>query len=319
MRAAGELAHQWLFRPRGPQAGEFKLNRRRIYVLPTRAGLSYGVVLLLMLITSINYSLSLGYGLTFLLASIALVCLLQTFRNLASIGLRPGKSDPVFAGEMAELQLVVRNRNKIERYALSIHAPAMGKALQFDLAGDTEQNIVIALPTQQRGRQAAPRLSLWTTWPLGLWRAWSYWHPALSTTVYPRPESPAQPLPELTALPGESSGSGSGMENFAAIRPYVEGDSPRRLAWRAMARSANDHLLTKQFDGGYRGELWLRWNSLTAQMTPEARLERLCRWVLAAEAAGARYGLALPNIEIAIDHGPAQRTRCLEALAAAEV
>ena len=37
--------------------------------------------------------------------------------------------------------------------------------------------------------------------------------------------------------------------------------------------------------------------------------------VLEAERAGARYGLRLPALEIAPDHGDEQRSRCLAALA----
>ena len=48
----------------------------------------------------------------------------------------------------------------------------------------------------------------------------------------------------------------------------------------------------------------------------EARLSRLCAWVLQADRIGARYGLRLPGREIAPDEGPNHRQRCLEALAA---
>ncbi|HWU82526.1 MAG TPA: hypothetical protein VN063_03450, partial [Methylophilaceae bacterium] len=40
------------------------LTRRHIYILPTRYGLLYGVILIGMLIGSINYTLSLGFFLT---------------------------------------------------------------------------------------------------------------------------------------------------------------------------------------------------------------------------------------------------------------
>ena len=47
----------------------------------------------------------------------------------------------------------------------------------------------------------------------------------------------------------------------------------------------------------------------------EQRLSRLAGWVLAAERAGALYGLRLPGTEIQPGHGETHRAACLEALA----
>ena len=73
----------WLFRLHGPERGEVVLVQRRIFILPTGAGITFAVVLLLMLTGSINYALSLGFILAFLLAGLAIVAMLHTFRNLA--------------------------------------------------------------------------------------------------------------------------------------------------------------------------------------------------------------------------------------------
>jgi len=84
------------------------------------------------------------------------------------------------------------------------------------------------------------------------------------------------------------------------------------VAWKAVARS--DTMLTKQFSGAAGAELWLDWSALSA-LEPERRLSRLAGWVLAAERAGARYGLRLPGLEIAPGSGDAHRVACLQALA----
>lgn len=89
---------RWLFRLYGPEAAPIVLRQRRIYVLPTGAGLAYAVALGFMLIGAINYNLSLGYALVFLLAGLGLVTLLHTFRNLVQLEISPGRTEPVFAG-----------------------------------------------------------------------------------------------------------------------------------------------------------------------------------------------------------------------------
>lgn len=306
-------------RQRGPQIGDLKLAQRNVFVLPTRAGLLYATVLITMLIASINYALSLGFMLTFLLASVAIVAMLHTFRNLSSLVLRPGRVDPVFAGQPAEVSLLVINPGTVERFAIRVHAPGMASPEVIDVSPAAEHLVRIAIPARRRGWMQVPRLTLWTEYPLGLWRVWALWHPAMRVLVYPSPETPAAPLPESIALSGDGHGTGHGEDDVAAVRPYQDGDSPRRIAWKAMARTASESLLSKQFDGGERGELRLDWRLLPAQMEAEARISRLTRWVIDAEASGTRWELALPGRTIAMDGGAAHRERCLEALATLEV
>lgn len=306
-------------RQRGPQAGDLKLVQRNVFVLPTRAGMLYGAVLVTMLIASINYALSLGFMLTFLLGSVAIVAMLHTFRNLSALVLRPGRTEPVFAGQPAEFSLLIINPGQVERFAIRLHAPGMTAPEVVDLSPNAEHLIRIAIAAPRRGWMPVPRMTMWTEYPLGLWRVWALWHPAMRVLVYPAPETPAVALPEFSTLAGDGIGSRTGDDDVAAVRPYRDGDSPRRIAWKAMARTASDALLTKQFDGGERGELRLDWHLLSPQLDPEAKLSRLTRWVIDAEAAGARWSLALPGRVIELDGGRAHRDRCLEALATLDV
>jgi uncharacterized protein (DUF58 family) len=308
-----------LIRRRGPVGGDVRLTQRNVYVLPSRAGMLYAAILLAMLIASINYALSLGFMLTFLLGAIAVVAMLHTFRNLVALVLRPGRAEPVFAGQPAQFTLLLINPNRLDRHALNLFTAGMTRPEIVDVSGQTEQLVTISLPARQRGWMSVPRLKLWTEFPLGLWRVWSYWHPSLRVLVYPTPETPAAALPDTRALSGDGDGGGRGEDDIAAVRPWQPGDSPRRIAWKAMARTASDTLLTKQFEGGERGELWFDWHQMPGVLDPELRISRLTRWVLDADAAGARWALSLPGEQIALDGGPAHRNRCLEALATLKV
>src|SRR3954462_10855820 len=127
-----------------------------------------------------------------------------------------------------------------------------------------------------------------TRYPLGLFRAWSYVEPDSRCLVYPRPER----LPLPPASPSDSAGTARaqtlGNEDFAGLRGYQRSDSPRHVAWKAVARSGD--MLTKQFSGEAAQELWPDGRLLPAMLPLEPRLSRLAGWVLAAEAAGATYG-----------------------------
>ena len=299
----------------GPRSGDYTLDRRRIYFLPSRAGLLFAGAMATMLLATINYSLALGYVLTFVLVSVGLVSMLHTYRNLSGLVLRPGRGDPVHAGQLAELSMTLVNRSRQPRYALQVAVPGNQESLIHDVGGSAEKIVTVALQTRQRGWMPAPRFTLSTTFPLGLWRAWTYWQPASRILVHPWPESPPAPLPASDLADGEMQDRSRGDDDFSAIRPYREGDSLRRLAWKVMARSSSDEPLTKSFEGGSGGELVLDWRSLPPSLDVESRLSRLTRWVMQAEAGGQRFGLILPGREIDADSGPAHRATCLEALA----
>ncbi len=313
-----ERITRWIEGRNRPRQGELKLAQRNVYVLPSRAGMLYALVLLAMLVASINYALSLGFMLTFLLGAVAVVAMLHAFRNLSALVLRPGRAEPVFAGQPAEFSLQLVNQGGTERFAIRLFAAGMATHEVADVAPGSEQAVRIALPTERRGWLAVPRVTVWTTYPLGLWRVWAWWQPAMRALVYPTPETPAAPLPESVVLAGDGQGTGGGEDDVAAVRPYRPGDSPRRIAWKAMARTASDALLTKEFDGGERGELRLDWHRLPAQLDAEAKISRLTRWVLDADAAGARWALVLPGLQLELDGGADHRERCLEALATLE-
>lgn len=313
-RLADRIALRLAYRA-GPRSGDYTLDRRRIYILPSRAGLLFAGAMATMLLATINYSLALGYGLTFVLVSVGLVSMLHTYRNLAGLVLRPGRGDPVHAGQLAELSMTLVNLSRQARFALQVEAPGSQELLIHDVGAQAEKIVTVALQTRQRGWMPAPRFTLSTTFPLGLWRAWTYWQPASRLLVHPWPETPAAPLPASAQADGEMQDRSRGDDDFSAVRPYREGDSLRRLAWKVMARSASGDPMTKSFEGGSGGELLLDWQSLPAALDPEARLSRLTRWVLQAEASGQRFALAIPGRDIGADGGPAHRADCLEALA----
>jgi uncharacterized protein (DUF58 family) len=290
---------------------EVLLSQRRVYILPTGFGLVFALTVALMLLASVNYNLSLGYVLAFLLAGLGLVAMLHTWRNLARLVLRPGRVDPVFAGESAGFDVLLANAATLER--ASIRLEAGGAATVADVPGRATCVARVHVPARRRGWLALPRMRVSTTYPLGLFRAWSWVELPMAVVVWPRPESGYPPMPDVLPDAGESGSSGTGTDDFAGLREYKPGDSLRHVAWKALARDGR--LLTKQFAGRSGRRLWFDWMLLPRSLDDEARLSRLARWILTAEAAGDAYGLRLPDREVEPDSGGAHRDRCLEALA----
>jgi uncharacterized protein (DUF58 family) len=303
--------YQWVFKRHAPEPGVVFLTQRRVYILPTRHGLSFGASLILMLIGSINYNLSLGYVLTFLLAGLGVVSILHTFRNLVHLYVSAGRVAPVFAGDVAQFQIVFENRSDFERHSLEL---ACGPArTSCSVPAHGHRVVVLPVKTVKRGWLQLERVTVDTRFPLGLMRAWSYVQPDMRALVYPRPDTAPLPVPEADSDTGDAVSTGAGTDDFMGLRPYQASDSPRHVAWKASARS--EALLTKLFAGRAASELWFDWERLPAAMTTEARLSRLARWVLLAEERGLHYGLRLPGATVPLGEGFPHREHCLKELA----
>lgn len=292
------------------------LNRRRIYILPTAAGLLFALALLLMLLGAINYNLALGHALVFLLAGLGSISMIHTHRNLSGLSITGGRAEPVFAGETAHFPLHLAQDRPEARWALELNAQDQ-VPIHCDLPAGGLLRIALPVTSSRRGRLSLPPCRIASRYPLGFFRAWSTLRLASDCLVYPSPL--LLPLPETSAAPAGVTRQGpSGQEDFSGLRRRQASDSPRHVAWKAAARNGPDSpLLVKQFSGGAQAELWLDWQLLPAHMDREMRLSALTGWVLAADAKGERYGLSLPEGKIPPGEGNAHRQRCLERLALA--
>ena len=130
--------------------------------------------------------------------------------------------------------------------------------------------------------------------------------------VYAAPaEHAPQPPPTMVAH-GHRQHDARGEEDFAGLRKYHEGDSPRHVAWKAYARSGQ--LLSKQFAGADTSSQWFDFNEISVAEV-EQRLSILTRWIVDADRTLEDYGLRVPGAEFKPAHGEAHRRRCLETLA----
>jgi len=153
---------------------------------------------------------------------------------------------------------------------------------------------------------------LYTEFPTGLFVAWTWIELSMQCLVYPKPAAKADELFSNTIDDGEHDYRGSGLEEYTGLRKYQTGDSWRRIAWKAVARTGE--LVTKEFAGGQPQLQWIEWHAL-AMSGMENRLSMMTRLVIDAEESERQYGLRLPEFEIAPGRGHSHCGRCLKALA----
>ena len=156
------LAHAWsrlrqrAFRSAPADLAPVVLRHSRIYILPTRRGYAVIATLITMLLTSLNYALALGLGVTFMFGGLVAAALLHTFRNLAGIAIKPLAASDTFAGGHVVFSLAVSS-GAIDRRAISISAnDANAKAAIA--AGSSPRASPVSLPRRAiASGEAVPR------------------------------------------------------------------------------------------------------------------------------------------------------------------
>jgi len=296
-------------RPRQPEPLPARIDRHRVYILPTRFGAFIGVLLAAMLLGALNYNNNPALLLGFLLAAIVHNSFVRAHLNLSGVALDALHAETVAAGSTMALHCVLHADGRRERPALLLACE--DEPTPFALGAGERATVAVDWPTAHRGWQCPPRLRLWTLHPLGLALAWCYFRPDTRLLVYPRAEHDPPPLPLGDGDGNALARSGRG-EELHHLRDYRSGDPMREVAWKSSARIG--HLLVREHEQPLAREVNLAW-SATHGMPHEARISRLAAWVELAECQHRRYRLELPGCAVPACSGGAHRHACLRALA----
>jgi uncharacterized protein (DUF58 family) len=302
----------WARSRQGEDHAPLTLRSRRIYILPTRAGVVAVVLLFIMFLAGLNYQNSLALLLCFLLAGFALVSMYECHATLTGLTVSSARAESAFAQGHGELQLGFYNAGHSTRRALRLRVTAI-EPKSFEIAPQSACLLSLRYEALARGRQRIDRLHLSSDAPLGLFRAWTWLHLPLEALIYPAPLR-LRPLPPAAGQPHRSERARrlGGEEEFAWLRPFREGDALRRAAWKAYARGGP--LMVAHYDAPAGAQRTLSLQSLR-DLPLERALSQLADWVLECERQGESYALELPGRSLPAGHGLAQRRHCLEALA----
>jgi uncharacterized protein (DUF58 family) len=305
---------RWIFERQGRDVDPVELRRNRIYILPTRLGIAYAVMLFAMLLGGMNYNNNVGLALTFLLAGLGLVAMHHCHGTLSGLRLRLLAAEPGFVGGRVRFRWLLENPSAMSRPAIEVRLERIGgeRGPPVEVPGLATASAEVSIRARRRGLVPLERFVVSTAHPLGFFRAWAVIHPEHAALAWPRPSERELAPPRTSTDTGGAQAATVGDEDFAGLRPFQAGDSLHRVAWKAYARGQGLH--TKQYAGTDVVSHVFDWDSL-AGLGSEDRLAQLCRWVLDAHDRGEAFGLRLPGTTIEVNLGMSHRERCLNALA----
>jgi uncharacterized protein (DUF58 family) len=301
----------WIRRRQGIDPDPLRLDRRRIYILPTPLGIAYATMLFAMVLGGMNYGNNLGLALAFLLVSLGLVVMHHCHGTLSGLSLRLAATESGFVGGAVRFSINFENTALAPRPRIEL---GVGRepARVVDVPAGGTATAELSVPATRRGRVRLERFVVATRHPLGLFRAWAVVHCEYAAIAWPAPAERGRVPPGVETDTGGAQEHAQGDHDFAGLRPFQPGDSLRRIAWKVYARGQGLH--TKQYAGTDVVSHVFDWDSLPA-LGSEARLAQLCRWVLDAHEQGEAFGLRLPGVTLEPNVGTAHRERCLDALA----
>lgn len=318
------------------------LTSKVIYILPTREGIFYAVLILLMLSAAINFNNSLIFFCTFLMAGVGIISMHMTQQNLLNLQFSIAHVKPVFCYQQISLPLVISQSGSTlvpansttedsgparrTKYSIAIqfshpqqqeHTQSSDTFVEelTDVGYNEKTLLPLSSPTTQRGLFELPPLTISTLYPLGLFRAWTNIQLNNDAVIYPRPAKKFSHIPHSGSNSEGQGAKGRGFDDFSGFKSYQTGESLKHIHWKAYAREQG--LLSKTFSGENNHEYWLDWNELSGDS--EQRLSQLCRLIIDAEEQGDRYGLIIPGSSIKISQGQLHQHQCLKALALYQV
>jgi len=294
------------FNRRGQEALPVVFGWRRIYVLPSKAGLFFSVIWFFMMLAGLNFNNNMSLMLVFLLFGLAQIILHKTFFNLRNLQLEQVNAEPVFLGEQLSLKISIAADH--DKWQICCE-----NELSTDVCNITQgsNELKLLMPTQYRGLQAVDRIKLLTRFPLGLFTVWAYCLPKESVLVYPKAESPCPDFPSHGGAEGEKNTAAKG-EELSGIRNYRHGDPIRDIAWKKSAQSQQTWV--KEFNQTQGKHLLFDYTQLSTGNI-ETKLSRLTAWVVAAERQQLEYQVLLPGFNSTMASGETHKHHCLQALA----
>ncbi len=311
MRKLSPRFSNWLDR-RIPSSSQITLTQRRIFILPTRAGVGFVAMSVGLLLAGINYENNMLFALAFVIVGLFLISILHTYTNLAGLNLKHLGADAVFNGHHAEFRFVLSRAGDREYHSIALGWPESDRAIA-SLVDDQKSQVSLFVPVVKRGLMKMGRLKVESRYPLGIFRAWTWLDFNASCLVYPNPVATADPTPTTT----DAHDSGNyllthGNEEFAGFADYQPGDSLNQISWRNVARGLP--AMTEQYQSAADRRLWIEWRDEDRSRVEQA-LSRMCFQVLQADSSRVEYGLRLPGTELTPAAGSSHRLRALESLA----
>jgi hypothetical protein len=311
---------RWLDK-RIPAARSFQLDMRSIFIFPAKFGWLFLLLCVGLFLLGTNYQNNLMLLLCYFLLSIFLITLFTSYVNFSNTHIQLGKVQHVFVSDSIHLPIWlnahINSTNKENRknphglYGLKYIDQKNGCLVDVD---NLCNPVHLDYECNKRGVLALPRVTVSSTYPLGLFRCWTHLAFDTEILVYPKPVPCESQLIRVNRANdnGTHTATSAGHDDFESLKAYQVGEPLHHVAWKQLAKGRG--MISKQFASTSSQTGWLKLMPCT-QTDLEIRLSQLCFQVIELSRNNQTFGLDLGQNCIAPNAGSAHKDACLKALA----
>ncbi len=267
---------------------------------------------MVLLMMAMGYGNNLIYLSVFTLISVAFCSMYVTNENVRRVSVRVVRPNVLFASEDNLIPVRISNETGYDSFELSLSfSRGQSRTASFGAPARKAAGVPVVWAPPKRGVARLPRLTLESRFPFGLLRSWK--NEDATEEVIVSPERRGDPQFPVLDSAGREKGN---MGLFRDHRPFQSTDSPRRVDWRATAKSQD--LLVKNFEGSEKVPLHFAWEQTCSLSDFESRLSQLSLWLSRAEELGFSYSFRFGEFDSGESQGADHLRRCLEVLALSE-
>ncbi len=219
------LYQSWLAK-RFRMQDEPVLAQQDILIFIYQQGYLYLVLILITFIAGVNYANNLILGFCFFISAVLCISFYLTFKQLHGLKLEIIYPSVGRAGEPLELKILVQQDSDAPRYLYL----KTEQQLQKVLLAHRLHTIPLHFFPQQRGSYQFPPIHLYSVYPFGLVRAWTYLY--LQPLIWIAPQAKNFPAQYQSS----SHLDQQELDEFYELRNFKTGDSYQSVSWKQVAR-----------------------------------------------------------------------------------
>lgn len=278
--------------------------KRRPFIFPTGFGFLFGVLAFIQLVMAISSQNNLIYLFVLSEISVAMTSMFFTNYNVYRCYLKNLSHDDLFANETNWIHVELGSHDRQLPQQMSMRWIFSKEEFFFSeqLKGE------IAWQPRRRGWQKIPRLNIESRFPFSLLRSWKIVRYPGEVLVFPERKG-KEKFPESSLDRNNIANHGL----FRDLRSFQNGDSLRRIDWRATQRL--QHILVRRFEENESTKLDFTWEQTSHITDTEARISQLALWISLAEKSLEAFELTLPNWSSGVGKGKDHAKICYTHLA----
>lgn len=213
-----------------------QLRQKDVLIFIYQQGYLYLVLILITFIAGLNYANNLILGFCFLISSILCISFYLSFKQLHGISVELIFPEIGRVNDRLTIQIELKKAYPSAQYLYF----KVENQLHPVLFNSLNQKVELHFTPDRRGQFQIPEIQLFSTYPLGLVRAWTYFYSKKIIWI-----APAAQLSRLDSQASQSTAAPE-QDEFRELRNYRHGDALQAISWKQAARGQG--LYVKQFE-----------------------------------------------------------------------